>query len=206
MEKVYFIGRDTVPEKLVLEAGAQERLIFIVLPEVSAQVPIRVELNGEGANVELDGFFICGSNEKVSFNIDLHHNASHTYSYQFINGIAGGGAHSEFNGRIVVHEGICGIKAFQENHNILLSDSAIVASSPQLEIYSDDVECSHGATSGFLNIDEQFYMRSRGIPEDEAKALQMISFLAPVISKISDGGLREKIAETVEKAVRKIIP
>lgn len=205
MEKVYFIGRDTVPERLVIEAGARERLVFVVLPGVSAQVPVRVDLNGEGADVELDGFFICGGSEKVSFNIDLHHNASHTHSYQLINGIAGGCARSEFNGRIVVHEGICGIKAFQENHNILMNDSAMVSSSPQLEIYSDDVECSHGATTGFLNAEEQFYMRTRGIPEDEAKALQMISFISPVVSKISDVSLREEIAQTVAKAVRSII-
>ena len=72
-------------------------------------------------------------------------------------------------------------EAYQENHNIVLTPEAKVETKPQLEIYADDVKCSHGATVGQLNEDELFYMRSRGIPEKESKTLQMLSFLSPVI-------------------------
>ena len=77
-------------------------------------------------------------------------------------------------------------KAFQENHSILLSEGAVVETHPQLEIYADDVQCSHGATTGYLNHDELFYLRSRGIPEAEARRLQMISFISPVISHLPE--------------------
>ena len=77
-------------------------------------------------------------------------------------------------------------EAYQENHNILLDDTARVETRPQLEIYADDVECSHGATTGYLNPDEQFYMRSRGIPEDEARRLQVISFLSSVLEDVPE--------------------
>ena len=96
------------------------------------------------------------------------------------------------------------IQAYQENHNVLLSESARVETTPQLEIYADDVSCSHGATTGFLSAEEQFYMRSRGIPEAEAKVLQMISFLAPVLARISDPRERRRLSRQVEKAVRSL--
>jgi len=91
-------------------------------------------------------------------------------------------------------------EAYQENHNIVLSEEALVNTKPQLEIYADDVKCSHGATVGKLNEDEQFYMRSRGIPEDEAKVLQMISFAAPVLSGLED----EILATRIENAIRSL--
>ena len=93
-------------------------------------------------------------------------------------------------------------EAYQENHNILLSDGAKVDTKPQLEIYADDVKCSHGATIGRLNEEEQFYMRSRGISLEDAKVLQMISFIAPVLENIEDEAEREAIAQQFEDAVR----
>lgn len=202
MSRLYFLGRDAVPSHLRLEAGQTEHLVFVALPGVSAEVDLTVELDGEGAQVQLDGLFVCSAEERLTLKIDLRHNASNTISRQLFNGIAGGSARTEFNGKVLVREGLHGIKAAQENHNILLDDSALVVTSPQLEIYSDDVECSHGATTGFLNLDEQFYMRSRGIPESEAKVLQMISFLAPVVGAVEDEAVRDALAQEVEKAVR----
>ena len=84
----------------------------------------------------------------------------------------------------------------------MVSSSAHAETKPQLEIYADDVKCSHGATVGQLNEDEQFYMRSRGIPENEARILQIISFLAPVLAAISDARERESLSAEVEAAVR----
>ena len=90
-------------------------------------------------------------------------------------------------------------------YNILLSDDAKVDTKPQLEIYADDVKCSHGATIGRLNEEEQFYMRSRGITLEDAKVLQMISFIAPVLDNIPDPGQREAIGEQFESEIRNII-
>lgn len=94
-------------------------------------------------------------------------------------------------------------EAYQTNHNLVISGGARAESKPQLEIYADDVKCSHGATVGQLNEDEQFYMRSRGIPENEARVLQMISFIAPVLAKVEDESRREDLQSAVEAAVRK---
>ena len=80
-----------------------------------------------------------------------------------------------------------------------MSDAAIVETKPQLEIYADDVECSHGATVGKLNEDELFYMRSRGIPEAEARVLQMISFISPIVEKIDDETLRSRINDSLSE-------
>ena len=93
-------------------------------------------------------------------------------------------------------------EAYQANHNLLLSETARVNTKPQLEIYADDVKCSHGATIGKLNEDEQFYMRSRGISLEEARFLQMISFVSPVFDIVPDGDERERLKSEVEAAIR----
>ena len=204
MSRVFIVGSSELPQ--AVSVGRDETLdwVFVVLPGVSAEVPLTVDIDGAGADVRLSGLFLCGGDERVSFDIEVRHNVGDTHSRQFFNGIAGGTSRAAFHGRILVKEGAQRIKAFQENHNILLSDQARVETTPQLEIYADDVECSHGATTGFLSAEEQFYMRSRGIPEAEAKVLQMISFLAPVLSRIDDAAERERLSAEVEAAVRSL--
>ena len=204
MSRVFIVGSSELPQ--AVSVGRDETLdwVFVVLPGVSAEVPLTVDIDGAGADVRLSGLFLCGGNERVTFDIEVRHNVGDTHSRQFFNGIAGGTSRAAFHGRILVKEGAQRIKAFQENHNILLSDQARVETTPQLEIYADDVECSHGATTGFLSAEEQFYMRSRGIPEAEAKVLQMISFLAPVLSRIDDAAERERLSAEVEAALRSL--
>ena len=109
----------------------------------------------------------------------------------------------DFYGKIIVAQDAQRTEAYQENHNILLSDDARVDTKPQLEIYADDVKCSHGATIGRLNEEEQFYMRSRGITLEDARVLQMISFIAPVLENIPEDE-REAVAAKFEEAVRNI--
>ena len=110
----------------------------------------------------------------------------------------------DFYGKIIVAKDAQRTEAYQENHNILLTDGAKVDTKPQLEIYADDVKCSHGATIGRLNEEEQFYMRSRGITLEDAKVLQMISFIAPVLENIKDEAEREAVAQQFEDAVRNL--
>jgi Fe-S cluster assembly protein SufD len=102
-----------------------------------------------------------------------------------------------FDGRIIVAPDAQQTEAYQENHNIVLSEGARVETTPQLEIYADDVKCSHGATTGRLDEDALFYMRTRGVPEAEAKVLQMISFLAAVTP--------EDRKEEIENAVNQLV-
>ncbi len=198
-------GRQSLPfDKIVAMRGSQIEICIIVMPGVDIELPLYLDLAGEGAHVSLSGAYICGGNEKVTFRTDVRHRAGGCVSNQLFNGIASGTAHAGFYGRIVVAPGAQKTEAFQSNHNILVSQTAKVDTKPQLEIYADDVKCSHGATIGSLNPDEQFYMRSRGISEREAKVLQMISFIAPVLSHISDESRREEIAAEVEENIRAI--
>lgn len=91
-----------------------------------------------------------------------------------------------FDGLIHVAHGAGQTKAFQENHSLLLDRESFSETHPQLEIYADDVECSHGATIGYLDENERYYMCSRGIPEEEARRLQILSFLSPVLDRLPE--------------------
>jgi len=164
-----------------VSAGETLNLHFVVLPGESRDIDVSIDLIGPGAQAHIKALYLCKADEKVNFRILMHHRAPGCHSTQIINGIAGGSAHVTFHGIIVVAPDAQQTEAYQENHNIVLTEDAKVETKPQLEIYADDVKCSHGATVGQLNEDELFYMRSRGVPQDEARTLQMLSFLSPVI-------------------------
>ena len=196
-----------IPSNIEVGAGAMLDLTVIVLPGVSARIPLTIDLTGAHSEVHLSGIYLCSGHDEVTFDITMHHRTGDCRSRQIFNGLATGEAKCGFFGKIVIAPEAQKTEAFQENHNILLSDSARVNTKPRLEIYADDVKCSHGATVGKLNEDEQFYMRSRGIPEDEAKVLQMISFVAPVLENIPEESTngtpdRTAVAELVENAIR----
>ena len=161
-----------------------------------------VDIVGEGADVRISGLYVCSGSDNVSVRTDVRHRVPGSVSRQLFNGIAAGSSRAGFYGKIVVAPDAQKTEAYQTNHNLVISGQAHAETRPQLEIYADDVKCSHGATVGRLNEDEQFYMRSRGIPEQEARVLQMISFIAPVLSGISDQELKDSVASVVETAVR----
>lgn len=184
--QTYIAGRADIPSHITLGSGERLEMTLIVLPDTDCDIPIEVDLDGEDAELDIRGLYLCGSEENVAIRVNVRHNAGNSRSSQMFKGIVGGHAKAAFSGLIYVRHDAQKIKAYQADHNILLTDTATVDTRPQLEIYADDVECSHGATIGRLNADELFYMRSRGIPEEEAKALQMISFIAPVLADLDD--------------------
>ena len=178
-------------------AGEKLELTFVVLPGESRDIDVAIDLVGEGAEVSLKGLYLCGGDERVNFRILMHHRAPGCVSRQLFNGIAGGSSRVTFEGRIIVAPDAQKTEAYQENHNIVLSDQAHAETMPQLEIYADDVKCSHGATVGRLDEEALFYMRTRGVPEKDAKVLQMLSFLSPVTPE----GDRERVEEAVLQLV-----
>ena len=188
-----------------VQAGQRSDLVLLVMPGVSCDIRMDVRLAGEGAEANIYGAYVCGGDEKVNISVDMHHDVPHCNSRQLFKGIAGGKSKVDFYGKIIVAQDAQRTEAYQENHNILLSDEAKVDTKPQLEIYADDVKCSHGATIGRLNEEEQFYMRSRGITLEDAKVLQMISFISPVLENIEDETQRESIAADFETAIRNVI-
>lgn len=197
--QVYIVGTDAVPRQIVLGQGETLDMVLLVLPGVSADVAIDVDLVGEGARAELYGLYLCTGEQQAGIATQVRHLSGSCTSRQLFKGLAGGHSKASFDGLVYVKQDAQKTEAYQENHNILLSDSARIETRPQLEIYADDVVCSHGATIGRMNEDELFYMRSRGIPVEEARILQMISFISPVVERIPDEELRRKIYDQLSE-------
>lgn len=202
--RTYFVGRDVVPETIVLGRDEELSVLLIALPGVSADVSLKVDLNGEGARFALNSVGISTADEKIRVHVELRHNVPGCSSSQLFKNLVGGMARVDFYGRIIVAQDAQKTEAYQANHNLLLSETARVNTKPQLEIYADDVKCSHGATIGKLNEDEQFYMRSRGISLAEARFLQMISFVSPVFELVPEETERERLRNEVEAELRTI--
>ncbi len=204
MTEVIIVSDGQMTRNLEVQYGQRSDMVLLVMPGVSCDVKLDVRLAGEGAEANIYGAYVCGGEEKVKISVDMHHDLPHCNSRQLFKGIAGGLSRVDFYGKIIVAQDAQRTEAYQENHNILLSDGAKVDTKPQLEIYADDVKCSHGATIGRLNEEEQFYMRSRGITLEDAKVLQMISFIAPVLEQLPEAD-RETVASQMEEAIREIV-
>ena len=205
MTELIVVSQGQMSRHIEVPAGEKKDMVLLVYPGVSCDIALDVELTGEGAETNIYGAYVCGADERVKIAVDMHHKVPHCNSRQLFKGVAGGSSRVDFYGKIIVAQDAQRTEAYQENHNILLSDNAKVDTKPQLEIYADDVKCSHGATIGRLNEEEQFYMRSRGITLEDAKVLQMISFIAPVLEAIPDAAQREEVATQLEDAIRNII-
>ena len=204
MAEVIMVSEGQMVRSIEVPAGQKIDMVLLVMPGISCDICLDVTLAGEGAEANVYGAYVCGGDEKVKIAVDMHHAMPHCNSRQLFKGIAGGVSNVDFYGKIIVAQDAQRTEAYQENHNILLSDGAKVDTKPQLEIYADDVKCSHGATIGRLNEEEQFYMRSRGIALEDARVLQMISFIAPVLENIPDESQRESIASEFEAQIRRI--
>lgn len=186
------MGETVLPPVVRLEAGEKLSAAFVVPRGVNGSFEVVYELAGEGAELDLTGVYACCGEQKVDFRITVRHLCAGCVSHQLFKGLAEDEARVKFEGLVYVAAGAEKTEALQENHSLLLSENAFVQSSPQLEIYADDVVCSHGATVGSLDENEQFYMRSRGISLEEARRLQILSFLSPVLE-----GLPEKKIITI---------
>ena len=204
MTEVIIVSQGQLVRNIEVQPGQRSDMVLLVYPGVSCDIKLDVTLAGEGAEANIYGAYVCGGDEKVKIAVDMHHDLPYCNSRQLFKGIAGGKSRVDFYGKIIVAQDAQRTEAYQENHNILLSDDAKVDTKPQLEIYADDVKCSHGATIGRLNEEEQFYMRSRGITLEDAKVLQMISFIAPVLENLPESD-RETIAAQLEDAIRNIV-
>ena len=180
MDSVYVIGRDAVPSFLRLAAGESLKMTLVVPEGESCRLALEIDLDGPGASLDLAGASMSSGSEQVALSVVVRHNVPGCRSEQLFKSVAGGSAKVSFNGLVYVAQDAVRTVAHQQNHSLLLSETAVAESRPQLEIYADDVECSHGATTGYLNPEELFYMRSRGIPEAEARRMQIEAFLAPV--------------------------
>ena len=153
--------------------------------------------NGERIDSTLKGVTIIGNNQHVDHNTLVHHIEPNCESHQDYKGIFGDSATGVFNGKVIVNKEAQKTNAYQANNNILISDKASVNTKPQLEIFADDVKCSHGCTIGQLDESAMFYMKTRGIPEKEAKALLMYAFSNNVLSSVKIPEIKQRITKII---------
>ena len=163
---------------------------------------IEIDLDGEHCETRLCGMVIADKNQQVDNFTYIMHNKPNCSSNELFKYVLDDNSKGGFTGKILVAKDAQKTSAFQINKNILLKKTAKMSTKPQLEIYADDVKCSHGATIGQLDETAKFYMQSRGIPEAEAKLLLMFAFTGDVIDNIRIHALQDRIKLLVEKRLR----
>ena len=176
-------------------AGSELRTTTLQL--AGAEASYRTELNGPHAASELHALFLAGGEERCAVRLHTAHNAADCRSESVVKGVAGGTATGCFEGLVYVAPAAQRTDARQQSRNILLSDGARIDTLPQLEIYADDVKCSHGATVGQLDDEPILYMRQRGLSEATARRLQIEGFAADVVQHCAVEGLVELLREAV---------
>jgi len=145
---------------------------------------LNISQQGEGVNVEIDGLALIGGRQTADTHTLVDHAKAHGICKQTHKTIVGGAGHAVFNGKVFVREGAQLTDSSQQSRNLLLSDKARVDTKPQLEIYADDVKCAHGAAVGQLDAEHLFYLKSRGLPEAQARNLLTYAFGAEIIDHI----------------------
>ena len=188
--------------KVQLAEGAVFNLNVVTLHGGEISNEIEVNLNGKGGECCVNGLYLADGQQRVSTKVNIFHNVPECHSSQLFKGILDGESRTSFSGKIYVAKDAQKTEAYQANNNLLASKTAKAYTQPHLEIYADDVKCSHGATVGSLNEDELFYMRSRGIAKDEAKLLQQQAFAYAVLEKVANEGLRERLHSLLESRLR----
>jgi len=158
---------------------------------------IRAELAGEGLECILNGLYLTKGEQLADHHMIVEHAQPHCASHEYFNGILDGKSKGVFHGRILVRPAAQKTDAKQTNKNLLLSDEATIDTKPQLEIYADDVKCTHGATVGQLNDESIFYLRSRGIGADTARRMLIHAFAGEIIERIRHQPVREELDKLV---------
>jgi Fe-S cluster assembly protein SufD len=206
-EKAFHVGT------MQVEQSAQSRFtaFSLALGASIARNDINIAVNGEQCETMLDGLYIPTNDQLIDHHTFIDHAQPNCSSREIFKGIVSGSSRSVFNGKIFVRKEAQKTDSKQTNKNLLLSDKAIVDTKPQLEIFADDVKCTHGATVGGLDAASLFYVKSRGISEESARALLTVGFASEVTNYINDEAIRKHvdaliIARLQEKVVKTALP
>ncbi|HJQ40306.1 MAG TPA: Fe-S cluster assembly protein SufD [Thermoanaerobaculia bacterium] len=189
----YHVGNVSIRE----ERGAQVTSRSVAIGSALARNEVNVALAGEGAGIVLDGLFAGTAKQHLDNRTVIDHLAPHCESYELYKGILDQNARGVFDGRIIVRPGAQKTISKQENRNLLLSETAIVDSKPTLEIHNDDVKCNHGSTIGQIEQEPLFYLRSRGIGEEEARNLLVYAFASEIVDRMKLEPVREQIRRSL---------
>jgi Fe-S cluster assembly protein SufD len=185
-----------------LSPGADFRQTVVAAGARLQRHETHVRHPGGGAQARLDGLYLLRDRRHADLTTVLTHTAPDGETQQLTKGLVRDQARGVFQGKIVVAEGADRTDARMGHHALLLNDGAEVDAKPELEIYADDVACTHGNTVGSLDEEALFYIRSRGLPEAEARALLMQAFIGEVVDRIAHDGAREAVAAWVAETLR----
>jgi Fe-S cluster assembly protein SufD len=165
-----------------------------------------VVLGGEGASIALEGLFVGTGTQHLDNHTTIDHVYPHCESHELYKGVLDQNARGVFDGRIIVRPGAEKTVSRQENRNLLLSETAIVDSKPTLEIHNDDVKCNHGSTIGQIEQEPLFYLRSRGIGEEEARNLLVHAFASEIVDRMKVEAVREQVRRALFQAMPQRLP
>jgi Fe-S cluster assembly protein SufD len=196
-------ARGIVLNSTVARQAEESRLSAqrILMSGLLSRASLCAALVGERSEIESNSLLLADGREHLEIHSVIGHRASKTRSTERFRGIAGGRARGVFNGRIVVHPGAPKSESQQSSRTLLLSEHAEIDARPQLEILTDDVKCSHGATTGRLDPNMLFYLLSRGLDAQAARALLIHAFLADVLARISSEPLRRQLEQRIARAL-----
>ncbi|MEZ4826327.1 MAG: Fe-S cluster assembly protein SufD [Bacteroidia bacterium] len=181
------------------EADSRFSTFTITLSGQLVRNNLNIRLGGPNGESILMGAYLLSGLQHLDNHTQVDHIAPHCYSNELYKGMIAEKATGVFNGKIHVHRDAQKTNAFQSNRNILLSDTANIYTKPQLEIYADDVKCSHGATTGRLDEDAMFYLQARGIPADKARMILVHAFIMEVVENISLEPVADYIASLIDQ-------
>jgi len=181
--------------------GSTLNLHFVAFGSALARHDIDAVLAGPGGTLILNGLYLLAGAQHADHHTTIDHAADHCDSHEYFNGVLDGHARGVFTGRIIVRPGAQKTDSKQTNNNLLLSADAHADSQPQLEIYADDVKCTHGSTVGPLDPRALFYLRSRGVGEDEARRLLTYGFAAEILGRVEVAPLRVQLDRIVRDRV-----
>lgn len=188
------------------ERGSHVTSHNIAVGSALARAEVNVALAGEGANVVLDGLFAGTAKQHLDNRTVIDHLKPHCESHELYKGILDQNARGIFDGRIIVRPDAQKTVSKQENRNLLLSETAVVDSKPTLEIHNDDVKCNHGSTIGQIEQEPLFYLRSRGIGEDEARNLLVHAFASEIVDRMKIEPVREQVRRALFESMPQRLP
>lgn len=192
--------------RVLAAAGARYDSFVLALGAALSRQEIHVALNGEEAECLLAGAYVMNDRQHCDNTTVIEHVSPRTNSREVYKGVLDDRARAVFQGRITVRPDAQQINGHQLNKTLLLSDRAEIDSKPELEIFADDVKCSHGATAGELAEDELFYLRARGIPEAAARALLVQAFLAEALEEVGEDDLRGCFNDLLDARLSAVVP
>jgi Fe-S cluster assembly protein SufD len=190
----------------VLARNAHYQRVDIELGAALSRHELNVRLEGEGANLSANGVLLATGKRHLDTRLGIEHIARDTQCDLTWRGLAAGRSRAVFHGGILIHAGADGSDANLSNKNLLLSDAAEIDSQPVLEIHADEVKAAHGATVGQLDPTAMFYLRSRGLPEADARRLLTTAFCREVVNTIGPGEVRDTLTAALDRALAGLEP